>query len=195
MKKYLPVVLMSIFVIGALFSSAVVGAEENVATNKTTSQVSKISESLNQSVNQSILENKTCPANVTKAAEGIPIAEQKFRVGPTVVLRPANDVITEKENGLVELYIDNPSLNEVTLNVDARISVPAGISVSGQGFAQAGAAGTVYGTFSVPPGSARTIYIDIKGDKTGSYTVHFSGLYWPGDNKDTYSPFHLPTPL
>ncbi len=79
--------------------------------------------------------------------------------------------------------------------MDARISVPAGISVSGQGFAQAGAAGTVYGTFSVPPGSVRTIYIDIKGDKVGSHTVHFSGLYWPGDNKDNYNPISLTHPF
>ena len=115
-----------------------------------------INPSINLSINPSInpsIEPANKPANVTKAAEGIPVAEQKFRVGPTVVLRPANDVITENEDGLVELYIDNPSLNEVTLNVDARISVPSGIHVSGQGFAQAGAAGTVYGTFSVPPGS------------------------------------------
>jgi hypothetical protein len=92
-------------------------------------------------------------------------------------------------------YIDNPSLNDVTLNVDARISVPAGIHVYGEGFGQAGAAGTVYGTFSVPPGNARTISIDIKGEKVGSSTVHFTGLYWPGDNKDDYNPISLTHPF
>jgi hypothetical protein len=116
-------------------------------------------------------------------------------VGPTVVLRPVNDVITENEDGLVELYIDNPSLNDVTLNVDARISVPSGIHVYGEGFGQAGAAGTVYGTFSMPPGSARTIYINIKGEKIGTTTVHFSGMYWPGDNKDNYNPISLTHPF
>jgi hypothetical protein len=65
-------------------------------------------------------------------------------VGPTVFLRPVNDVVTRGQDGLVELYVDNPSLNEVTLNVDARISVPSGIQVYGQGFGQADAAGTVY---------------------------------------------------
>ena len=61
---------------------------------------------------------------------------------------------------------------------------PLVVQVYGQGFGQAGAAGTVYGTFSVPPGTARTININVKGEKVGTYTVHFSGMYWPGDNKD-----------
>ena len=60
-----------------------------------------------------------------------------------------------------------PSLNDVTFNVDARINVPSGIHVYGGRFDQAGVAGTVYGTFSIPPGKAKTIYINIKGDKTG----------------------------
>jgi hypothetical protein len=132
---------------------------------------------------------------VPESSGKVPASEQKFRVGPTVVLRPVNDVITENEDGLVELYIDNPSLNDVTLNVDARISVPSGIHVYGEGFGQAGAAGTVYGTFSMPPGSARTIYINIKGDKVGTFTVHFSGMYWPGDDKDSYNPISLTHPF
>jgi len=198
---------MSIFILGAVFSSAVAGAADNPLVNETASKIIKTNESVNksinqsvnkstiQSVNQSLLVNETCPPNTTEPAVNIPVAEQKFRVGPTVVLRPVNDVITENEDGLVELYIDNPSLNEVTLNVDARISVPAGIHVSGQGFAQTGAAGTVYGIFSVPPGSARTIYINIQGEKVGTSTVHFSGMYWPGDNKDDYNPISLSHPF
>jgi hypothetical protein len=132
---------------------------------------------------------------VSESSGEVPASEQKFRVGPTVVLRPVNDVLTENEDGLVELYIDNPSINDVTLNVDARISVPSGIHVYGEGFGQAGAAGTVYGTFSVPPGTARTIYLDIKGDKVGTFTVHFSGMYWPGDDKDSYNPISLTHPF
>jgi hypothetical protein len=207
LKKYLPILLMSIFFLGAVFSSAIAGAADNPLVNETASKILKTNESANQSVNKSVNQsasksvnqsvpvNETCLANLTENATGAPVAEQKFRVGPTVVLRPVNDVITENEDGLVELYIDNPSLNEVTLNVDARISVPAGIHVYGQGFAQTGAAGTVYGIFSVPPGSARTIYINIKGEKVGTSTVHFSGLYWPGENKDDYNPISLSHPF
>ncbi len=119
----------------------------------------------------------------------------KFRVGPTVKIRPLNDIINKTSDGLVEIYMDNPSLNDVTLNVDARISVPSGIHVYGQGFGEAGAAGTVYGTFNVPPGSARTIYVNIKAEKTGDFYAQFSGLYWPGDDKDAYQPISLTHPF
>ena len=207
MKKHLPILLLSIFILGAVFSSAIAGATDNPALNDTASKIlntnksidkadnQTVNKSANQAVNETVSLNETCPVNLTEIETGIPVAEQKFRVGPTVVLRPVKDVITKNEDGLVELYIDNPSLNDVTLNVDARISVPAGIHVYGQGFAQTGAAGTVYGIFSVPPGNARTIYIDIKGDKVGTSTIHFSGLYWPGDNKDDYNPISLSHPF
>jgi len=198
---------MLIFISGAVLSIAVAGAADNPVVSETTSKIIQTNESVNKSANQSTSQNKTCninqnesanqneSTNQTEPATKTPVAEQKFRVGPTVVLRPVNDVITKDEDGLVELYIDNPSLNDITLNVDARVSVPSGIHVYGQEFAQTGAAGTAYGTFSVPPGSARTISIDLKGDKVGTYTVHFSGLYWPGDNKDNFNPLSLSHPF
>lgn len=186
MNKYLSTILISIFVLGFVLSSSIVGAEENTTANETSPQAE---------TTKSIAETETASTTESEPVEEIPLGEQKFRVGPTVVLRPVNDVITKDGDGLVELYMDNPSLNDVTLNVDARISVPSGLHVYGQGFGQAGAAGTVYGTFTVPPGSARTISLNIKGDKTGTFTVHFSGLYWPGDNKDNYNPISLTHPF
>ncbi len=210
---------MSVFILGTLFSATALAGGENSsgnetaskpldnessskAVNKSISQPSTVNQSGNQALNASVNKSANKPApekepsskSASKGSE-LPVSEQKFRVAPTVVLRPVNDVITENEDGLVELYIDNPSLNDVTLNVDARVSVPAGIHVYGQGFAQTGAAGTVYGTFSIPPATARTIYIDIKGDKPGTYTIHFSGLYWPEDNKDAYNPISLTHPF
>jgi len=122
-------------------------------------------------------------------------AEGKFRVGPTVRIRPLNDEISKDQDGLIELYMDNPSLNDIPLSVDARISVPSGIHVYGQGFGEAGAAGMVYGKFEVPPGSARTINIVIKAEKLGDFSAQFSGLYWPGDNKDAYQPISLTHPF
>ncbi len=121
--------------------------------------------------------------------------EAKFRVGPTITLRPVNDVIDESQDGLVELYMNNPSLNDVTLNADVQISVPSGIHVYGEGFGYGGAAGTVAGKFEVPPGTVRTIHINIKSDKTGDFTVHFTGLYWPGDDKDAFQQISLTHPL
>ncbi|MDD4400225.1 MAG: PGF-CTERM sorting domain-containing protein [Dysgonamonadaceae bacterium] len=191
MRKYLSILLMSILVFGVALTGVTAGAQGNNTTeNQSVYQVSTINGST--PINESCLVNETETVGKIK---GTPTTEQKFRIGPTVVLRPVNDVITENEDGLVELYIDNPSLNDVTLNVDARISVPSGIHVYGQGFGQTGSAGVVQGTFSVPPGNARTIYINIKGEKVGSSTVYFTGLYWLGDNKDDYSPISLSHPF
>ena len=121
--------------------------------------------------------------------------ESKFLVGPTVTLRPVNDVIDKSQDGLVELCINNPSLNNVTLTSDVQIAVPSGIHVYGEGFGYGGAAGTVAGTFTVPPGTVRTIYINIKAEKVGDYTVHFTGLYWSDDDKDSFQQISLTHPL
>ena len=121
--------------------------------------------------------------------------EAKFRTGPTVTLRPVNDVIDKSQDGLVELYMYNPTVNDVTLTADVQISVPSGIHVYGTGFGSGGAAGTVAGTFTVPPGAARTVNINIKAERTGTVTVHFTGLYWPGDDKDAFQQISLTHPL
>ena len=118
----------------------------------------------------------------------------KFRVGPSVTLRPVTDVIEANQDGIVELFMNNPSLNDVTLNVDARVSVPSGIHVYGESFGQAAGAGVVAGTFSVPPGTSRIITLVIKADKSariGSHTIQFTGLYYPDENKDAYNPMSL----
>ncbi len=118
----------------------------------------------------------------------------KFRVGPSVTLRPVTDMIEENQDGIVELFMNNPSLNDVMLNVDTQVSVPTGLHVSGENFGEAAGAGVVAGTFSVPQGKSRTISITIKADKSarkGSHTLQFTGLYWPGDNKDDYQPISL----
>jgi len=121
--------------------------------------------------------------------------EAKFRVGPTVTLRPVNDVIDKSQDGLVELYMNNPSVNDVTLTADVQIAVPSGIHVYGEGFGYGAAAGTVAGKFTVPPGTVRTVHINIKSEKVGDFTVHFTGLYWPGDDKDAFQQISLTHPL
>ncbi|MEA3281090.1 MAG: hypothetical protein U9Q68_00780 [Euryarchaeota archaeon] len=136
----------------------------------------------------------TIEPTATKTATPVP-TEAKFRIGPTVTLRPVNDVINKSQDGLVELYMNNPSLNDVTLTADVQVSAPSGIHVYGAGFASGGAAGTVAGTFTVPPGTVRTIHINIKADKVGDFTVHFTGLYWPGDDKDAFQQISLTHPL
>jgi hypothetical protein len=149
--------------------------------------------------NESQNATNATPAVTTPVVTTPPVAtpvptEGKFRVGPSITLRPVTDVIETNQDGIVELFMNNPSLNEVTLNVDARISVPSGIHVYGESFAQAAGAGVAYGTFTVPPGTARTITVVVKADKSariGSHTISFTGLYWPGENKDNYQPLSL----
>lgn len=171
-------ILMSICILGIMLSGSVVGAEENATANAT------------ESVN--VTATATVWPTVVPTAEP---TEAKFRVGPTVTLRPVNDVIDKSQDGLVELYMNNPSVNDVTLTADVQISVPSGIHVYGEGFGYGGAAGTVAGKFEVPPGTVRTIHINIKSEKTGDFTVHFTGLYWPGDDKDAFQQISLTHPL
>ena len=178
MNRYLIKVLMSICIVGIMLSGSVVGAEENATANAT--------------------ESVTVAATATVSPTQGPTAEAteaKFRVGPTVTLRPVNDVIDKSQDGLVELYMNNPSVNDVTLTADVQISVPSGIHVYGEGFGYGGAAGTVAGKFEVPPGTVRTIHINIKSEKTGDFMVHFTGLYWPGDDKDAFQQISLTHPF
>lgn len=122
------------------------------------------------------------------------VGEGKFRVGPSITLRPVTEVIETNQDGVVEFFMNNPSLNDVTLNVDARISVPSGIHIYGESFSQSAGAGVVAGTFSVPPGKSRVITVVVKADKSariGSHTISFTGLYWPNEDKDSFQPLSL----
>lgn len=143
-------------------------------------------------------EEGTYNASVGNKGASFKVVSGKLRVGPTVVLRPVEDQITIRQDGLVELYIDNPSLNEATLHVDLRVSVPSGLHVYGQGFSLAGAAGTLYGQLDVRPGSAQTVYMNIKASESAvgkNFYIHFSGLYYAGENKDLYNPISLTHPI
>jgi CARDB len=135
----------------------------------------------------------------TVAFEAIEVeSEPKFRVGPTVYLRPVADEIDTAQDGLVEIYIDNPSLNDVTLNFDMRVHVPSGLHVYGQGFGMGTAAGTVYGILEVPPGTVRTAHLNVKADESAvgkTFFIHFSSYYYPNDNEDLYNSVSLTHPF
>ncbi len=165
--------------------------------NNTTANETIVNETNVTAIATPTIEPTVAPtAEPTAAETAVPTpTEAKFRVGPTVTLRPVNDVIDKSHDGLVELYMNNPSLNDVTLTADVQVSVPSGIHVYGEGFGYGAAAGTVAGKFEVPPGTVRTIHINIKADKTGDFTVHFTGLYWPGDDKDAFQQISLTHPL
>ena len=116
--------------------------------------------------------------------------QSAFRVGPTVRLRPVNDVIDKDLDRIVEILFRNPILNDTTMMADLTVSIPSGFHLYGEGFATDISAGAASGFFQVPPGQSRTVYINIKAEKTGRATVHFSGSYWPEGNKDLFKQGH-----
>ena len=117
--------------------------------------------------------------------------QSAFRVGPTVRLRPVNDIIDQDNDGIVETIFRNPSLNESAMVVDLTVSLASGLHVYGEGFAMDSAAGTASGAYSVPPGQSITVYLNVKADKVGRLPIQFSGAYWPEGNKDLYNPISL----
>lgn len=123
----------------------------------------------------------------------------KFRVGPVVRLRPVIDVIRREQGGIVELFINNPSLNDEALNMELLVSVPSGLHIYSTKYAWSTVAGVAYAPhIEIPPGTARQISIHIKADeyaRIGSHTLHFSGHFWPGNNKDLFSPISLTYPI
>jgi len=124
-------------------------------------------------------------------------SEEKFRSPPSVDLRPVERIIDKDRDGVVEFYMDNPIVNDVVLTVDARIKVPSGIHVYGTGFGT-GTAGVTHGIFTVAPGTHKGIEVRIKADESariGDNTIVFSGIYYPGDNKDLYNTMSLTYPV
>lgn len=119
-----------------------------------------------------------------------------FRENPTTRLRPVQDEITADQDGIIEVFMVNPSVNDVPLSVDIVITVPSGVHVYGDGFACAGTgAGACAGSFTILPAQSKTAVINVKGDKVGSHQVHFSGYWWPGENKDMRQPISLTHPF
>ena len=139
------------------------------------------------------------PANTPLPPTPVPAqfdsVQSAFRVGPTLRLRPVNDVIDQNTDGLVEILFRNPVLNDNVMVVDLTVSIPSGIHLYGEGFATDTAGGAASGSFRTPPGQSRTIYVSIKSEQTGRFTIHFSGVYWPEGNKDLFNPVSLTHPF
>lgn len=187
MKQTLKKTLLMLCVLSII--AAVIPAA--LATNNETNVTNVTNATATPTANVTVTPAVTTPVVTTPSVATTP---GKFRVGPSITLRPVTEVIEANQDGIVELFMTNPSLNEVTLTVDAQIKVPSGIHVYGESFGQGSGAGVVAGTFSVPPGTSRTIIVTVKADKSariGSHTLSFTGLYWPGNDKDNYQPLSL----
>lgn len=118
-----------------------------------------------------------------------------FRVAPVVKVRPVNDIVKKGTPGLIEFYFSNPTLNDIPLIADIYISVPSGMHVSGEGFSSGGAAGDIHGNFLVPPGSDRTLYMQVVGEKTGQAIVHTEVIYYPQNDKNNFQQLSLTHPF
>jgi hypothetical protein len=133
----------------------------------------------------------TTATATTETAETTTTTDGKFRVGPDVRLRPVEDDITNRQPGLMEMFISNPAVNGKTVTVSATISVPAGVHMTGESLATGAGAGTVTATYEVPPGTSRTIAMRMFPTETGEFTTDARVLYWPGDNRDAFNQFSL----
>lgn len=123
-------------------------------------------------------------------------SEEDFRVIPNIMLMPVVDVIEEEQDGIFELRIYNPSVNDVALNMELKIILPSsGIYIYSEGEAWTVTDEIAYAPpIVVPPGTFKTIPIHIKADenaKIGSHSLEISGLYNPGNNKKLSSPIAL----
>lgn len=114
------------------------------------------------------------------------VIEEKFRTVPIVRIRSLSDVINKSSDGLIEIYLENPDSNDISLTAEINITVPSGINVYGQGFGDAQAAGVLYAKMGIPPGNVRIAYVNIKAEKTGNYFAQLNGTYYPGKNNDKH---------
>jgi hypothetical protein len=114
---------------------------------------------------------------------------EDFRISPTVRLRPVETEITNRDAGIVELYVRNPEANDQVGVVDLTMSVPAGVQLSGSELGSGGGAGTVGTTIEVQPGSSRTVKMRVFPTEKGDFIIDSTLLYWPQDAKDAMNQF------
>lgn len=183
MYKFRMILCLTIFIV-SIASSLIAGAQENAT------ECSNNSTTLTNSTTSALVESES-NMNDSPIKTQANTGEQAFRVGPTVRLRTLDSEINKSADGIVEVFMNNPNLNEVTLEVDMAVDVPSDIYIYAEDGGMTGGAGTITGHFTVPPGSSRTITLHIKGEKVGTFPVHFSGMYWPGNNKDKWNPINL----
>ena len=117
----------------------------------------------------------------------------KFREKPTINLYLPVDTFKTNENGVIELVIKNPSVNDVTLCGELNVRVPSNVIVEGGD--GVGGAGYYSKTFTVQPGDSKEISLYIKCQNPGRYLVHAKVYYYIDKNKDNYEVITLTKPI
>ncbi len=134
-------------------------------------------EATNGGLMPTVDENETIPPRESPDEVG-------FRISPTVTLRPINSVINKSQDGLVELCMNNPSMNNATLIVDMQFGMPSGVFVHGEDLNYDLIEETVDGKFEILPGTDQMIEIIVETKEAGDVTIHFAGVYYSNSNGD-----------
>ena len=128
---------------------------------------------------------------VTREVRVVEPDQPVMRVGPSVRLDVRQDIITEQQDALIDLFWDNSALNEQAVNIELKVDVPSGLYLYSQDGAMACAAGSCKGLFTALPGDVRNMPITVKADRVGEYFVHMNGRYWPEECPDCWNPISL----
>ena len=107
-----------------------------------------------------------------------------FRREPYVVFQPANTNITTDAHGLVDLYIENPGVNDVVLHVSTKIHVPPNLYLFGLSGGSTGATGVVTTKSDIAPGEHVTVRALIQPTRTGVYQLDYHVTYYPVGHKE-----------
>ncbi len=111
--------------------------------------------------------------------------DARFRLPPSVSLTTSKTTVEADSPALLTISMINPSINDVSLSVQAIMKVGSGITISGTTFA-AGGSNQFTGDFVVPPGAERHYALTVTSDDLGSKSVESQIIYCPGENKDSY---------
>jgi hypothetical protein len=109
-----------------------------------------------------------------------------FKMVPSVVFQPANTKITKDADGAIELYIENPEVNDATLHVYVNIYVPPNLYVYGLS-GGVGGTGVVTATFDIAPGRHKTVKALIRPTRTGVYILDCTATYYPVGHEELAS--------
>lgn len=94
---------------------------------------------------------------------------------PKIKIKAIKDTIDTINDGTIEINVGNTW--PTGLNVDISAIGPPEVYFFSEIF-EDGAKGIAGGNFIVPPGQNRTIYILVRSDKIGKYSVQINGEYY-----------------
>lgn len=113
---------------------------------------------------------------------GISLADSQthFKIQPTVRFITLSDTINKTNDGTILIFAQNPSSNNFTVSVDLSVIGPPEIYFYNTQLFRLNETNGITNTFfAVKSGQERTIYINVKSDKIGAYSVKIEGEYYP----------------